>query len=490
VFADRLIRDSKWHPYLLVAVVLLSRLPFLFDGYGHEEDSYGLVVNAWEMHSTGHYVASRFPGHPLQEYFYLLIWDQPAWLWNSLSTAFSVVAVLAFHHSVKRAGMNHAMEAALMLAFTPVFFLAGTYTIDYAWSLAFVMLSFSALVCRKFVWCGILLGLAVGCRITSGVFIIPWALLLYQRMDFALWRNWMLKIAVPSVIIGVLFYVPAYLNYGTSFFDYSDQFPYPPFTKIIYKASIGVFGLLGIAALAGVALKWITQRPKEAVNPPQLFSPQRLTWVILAVIILHIISYLRLPQKAGYMLPVVPFIILLVIMYVPRNTVRIATLCFLLAPFLFGMNITDDLRGSGATEAAIRFNISGQEISIDAARGPIFAEREKRRNKMAYVARVCDDLNANPKQQVLVCGWWYNELLIEQRDRNALANGMDRNGYIDFSKMNVLKFYATCEELQRDYSGYEIYYLPEQNLYNDQMFGQACTDSIAQPFPAQQKIKR
>lgn len=480
--ANELITNPKWHPYLLVAVVLLSRIPFLFDGYGHEEDSYGLVVNAWEMHSTGHYVASRFPGHPLQEYFYLLIWNQPAWLWNSLSTAFSVVAVLAFHHGVKRMGMNYATEAALMFAFTPMFFLAGTYTIDYAWSLAFVMLSFSSLVCRKFVWCGIMLGLAVGCRITSGAFIIPWALLLYQRMDFTLWRNWMLKIAVPAGIIGVLFYIPAYLNYGTAFFDYSDQFPYPPFTKIIYKASIGVFGLLGITALAGVKIKWLLQRNKEAVNPPQLFSPKRLTWVILAVVVLHIISYLRLPQKAGYMLPIVPFVILLVIMYVPRNTIRIATMCFLLAPFVFGMNITDDLRGSGATAAAIKFSISGQEISIDAARGPIFAEQEKRRNKIAYVNTVCDYLDTHPKQQVIICGWWYNEVLIEQHDRGTQKFSYNPNGYFDFGKINVLKFYVTCEELKNDYAGYEVYYLPEQNLYNDQMFGQSCTDSLAKPF--------
>lgn len=483
VKAEQFIHDSKWHPYLLVAVVLLSRLPFIFDGHGHEEDSYGLVVNAWEMHNTGHYVASRFPGHPLQEYFYLLIWNQPAWLWNLLSALFSVVAVVAFHHGVKRTGMNHAMEAALMLACTPVFFLAGTYTIDYAWSLAFVMLSFSALVCRKFWWCGIMLGLAVGCRITSGVFIIPWAILLYQRLDFDLWRNWMLKIAVPSVVIGVLFYVPAYLNYGTAFFDYSDQFPYPPMTKVLYKASIGVFGLLGIAALIGVAVKWLTQRSKESANPPQLFSPQRLTWMILAVIVLHIISYLRLPQKAGYMLPVVPFVILLIILYVPKNTIRIATLCFMLAPFMFGMNITDDLRGSGATSAAIKFNISGQEISIDAARGPIFAEQEKRRNKMEYVGRVCDYLETDFRQQVIICGWWYNELLIEERNRGLREKYLHLSGYMNFTNANLLKFYCSCEELKRDYQGYEIYYLPEQNLYNDQMFGQSCTDEIAEPFP-------
>ncbi|MFZ4107311.1 hypothetical protein [Flavobacterium sp.] len=31
-------------------------------------------------------------------------------------------------------------------------------------------------------------------------------------------------------------------------------------------------------------------------------------------------------------------------------------------------------------------------------------------------------------------------------------------------------------------NGFEIFYLPEQNLFNDQMFNQNCTDNIAKPF--------
>src|ERR1044072_5419169 len=132
--------QEKGDPWVLGAVVLLTRIPFLFDGFGHEEDSYGLVVNAWEMHREAHYVASRFPGHPFQEYVYLLIWNQPAWIWNSLSMLFSAVGVIAFYRIMKRTGIGYALETALMFAFAPMFYLAGTYSIDYAWSLAFVLL--------------------------------------------------------------------------------------------------------------------------------------------------------------------------------------------------------------------------------------------------------------------------------------------------------------------------------------------------------------
>lgn len=491
--------NPRYHPWLLALAVVLSRIPFLFDGYGHEEDSYGLVVNAYEMHTTGHYVASRFPGHPFQEYLYSYIWNQPDWVWNSFSLLFSLVAVVAFYHAMKKTGIGYAMETSLMFAFTPMFFIAGTYTIDYAWSLAFVLLSFWGLVNRKYWLCGILLGMAVGCRITSGIFIIPWMMLLWQRLDFTQWRNHVLKIGVPFGVVSLLWYIPAYLQYGATFFDYSDQFPYPPITKVIYKATIGIFGLLGIAALLFAKFRWLNTKDKRAIHPPQIFSPQRLTWVIMVIVVLHVISYLRLPQKAGYMLAIVPFVMMLVAMYSNRHTIRIATMVFLLAPFLLGMNITDDLRGSGATGASIKFNISGQEISIDAARGPALAEQQKRRNKMEYVERICAYLDTTKQSQVLICGWWYNEIVTEKRSDISDSTLINRKTSGDIR----LRFYSRCENLTIDWHArqvaewynknekpcpwmkeeYKIYYLPEQDIYNDQMFNQSCTDEIAEPFP-------
>lgn len=486
-----IVSQSKWHPYLLLAgVVLLSRLPFIFDGHGHEEDSYGLVVNAWEMHSTGHYVASRFPGHPFQEYLYLLIWNQPAWIWNLFSTIFSIVAVLAFHRALKKIGMNQAIEASLILAFTPIFFNSGTYTIDYAWSLAFVLLSFSSLVESKFWWSGIFLGIAVGCRITSGIFIVPWALLIFQRMDMKTWINWTLKICIPFGVISVLFFVPAFMQYGTSFFDYSDQFPYPPMTKIIYKGTIGVFGILGLLGIFIAKCRWLFSKEKNVINAPSIVTPRRLLWFVLIICILHVISYLRLPQKAGYMLPIVPFVIMMVMMYTPIRTMRIVTILFLLSPFLLGMNITDELRGSGSSALSVKFNVSGQEISFDAIRGPALAEQQKRRNKIEYVSRVCDFLDTSSHRQILICGWWYNQILVERASRSGFYTE-DQNLFTSYGSIgqSSLVFYEACDLLEdkktsvTDPEEVTIYYLPEQDLYNDQMFNQSCTNAIAQPIP-------
>lgn len=486
-------------PWILAILVIATRLPFLFDGFGHEEDSWGLVVNAFEMHSTGVYHASRFPGHPLQEYVYALIWNQPAWLWNALSMLFSAAALIAFYKSVHKIGYNYAFEAALILAFTPEFFTAGTYTIDYAWGLAFILFSLVFLLRRNYWLAGILLGMAIGCRITSMIFLLPWIILLWNKLDAKQWFIDALKVGIACCVVGILWYVPAYMNYGMAFFDYSDQFPYPPIAKVIYKATLGVFGFLGLLAIGIAFTASLIRKNKSVENPPALVTPTRMIVAIAVIIFLQVIAYLRLPQKSGYLLPLVPFVIMLIVMFSTKKMVRIATVMFIAAPFLFSINLTDPLRGAESSPLALKFHASGQEIFLDPVSGPIFSEQSKRRNKMEYVERVCDYLDTTDHSQILICGWWYNEILIQKISHDL----EDKNRPHHPGRDVRLSFYVPCDSLTLDWNAiraaewykenekpcpymketYKIYYLPEQNLYNDQMYGQSCTDSLAEPFP-------
>jgi hypothetical protein len=451
---------------LLIGLVLLTRVPFLFDGFGVEEDSWGLVVNAQEMHDADEYRASRFPGHPLQEYIYLLIWNQPTWLWNAMSVFFSLIAVICFHLALHKMQLNTALQVSLMLCFTSVFVLAGTYTIDYTWTLAFLMASFWLLCERRFWWSGVALGLAIGCRITSGVFLLPWLLLLMNRMDLRSGIFLWLRILVPAVIIGVLWYVPAYTVYGRTFFDYSDQFPYPPLTKVIFKATLGVFSITGLVALM-LALFW---GRCNRLQGNALFSEKRLLTVSILIVVLHIISYLRLPQKAGYMLPAVPWIVLIAGILVTRKQAWIVAALFIVSPFILGLNLTDSMRGSTHSALALKFNISGQELFLDPLSGSLQAERSKRINKMKYCNQILDATDTLKETSILISGWWYNELLITTRNRPT-------------SPLAHFRFYASCSLLDSvKAKGNRIYFLSEQNIYNDQMYGQTCTDSLAIPF--------
>jgi hypothetical protein len=465
-------KNPKIQLLSLLLLTALVRLPFIFDGYGVEEDSWGLVVNAYEMKATGHYVASRFPGHPLQEYLYLGIYDAPAWAYNLFSLLASVAATGFFFLALRIMKLNSAWFTALAFSFVPVFYISGTYTIDFALTMAFLMASFYFLLDRKLLLSGIMIGMATGCRITSEVFLLPWAILLWNRQDPKEWFRQCLLLAVPALVVGIAWFIPAYQQYGRAFFDYSDQFPYPPMAKVMYKATLGVFGFIGIAAMAWYSIPAIRIWRKKLLQGITLFSPERLLLVCLLIIVLHIISYLRLPQKSGYMMPVVPFTVLLFALLLPEKKMRGFAFLFVLSPFLMSINLTDSLRGSESTSLAVKFRVSGQEIFIDPLSGPILSERSKRLNKMKYCEEVLQKAKSFDYRYRVISGWWYNEL-----QTAFLQKGKQLSPHFSF--------YEECSKLDSARAaGTEIYYLPEQDLYNDQMFGQACTDSIAKPFPS------
>ena len=52
---------------MLVLFVLATRLPFIFEGYGIDGDSWSVAITARHLHDTGEYTASRLPGYPVHE---------------------------------------------------------------------------------------------------------------------------------------------------------------------------------------------------------------------------------------------------------------------------------------------------------------------------------------------------------------------------------------------------------------------------------------
>lgn len=469
-YMKQLLQKTGISAALLFLLVLLTRLPFLFDGYGVEEDSWGLVVNAYEMHDSGHYIASRIPGHPLQEYVYLFMYDAPAFLWNLLSAFFGALAAVFFFLSVKKLSPENAWASALALAFVPVIYIAGTYVADYTWTLAFSLLAFYLLLERKLFWCGVVLGMATGCRITSLALLLPFVLLLFDRKNFSLFIRQAFIIGVPTVIISVLWYIPSYLNHGSGFFGYSDQFAYPPFAKIAYKATLGVFGVLGCIAIGIGLVAGVRCWKRRDIRETTAFPVNRLLWMCVLVVVLYIFSYLRLPQKSAYMIPVVPFVLLFLALTLSVKTFRRITAVIVLSSFIFGINLTDQFRGTDSSAASVTFHVAGQEIYFDPFTGPVFAERSKRLRKAAYCEQVLQAAAAQPRKTVIISGWWYNQLLIESYKR-------PKNASIRYA------FYMTEADMKQAINdGYVVTFLAEQDRYNDEMFGQQCTNQLASPF--------
>lgn len=467
---NKLSNNLRIELFFLCAFVLLSRIPFLFAGFGVEEDSWLLALTAKNISLSGAYQLSRAPAHPLQELLYALVYNNGlfAFATNLLSAIASVIAALFFALALKQLNFKHYLFAAFAFAFIPVVFISSTYTIDYMLAMAFVMMSFYFLLKKNFWLSGILLGLAIGFRITSGVMLLPFCILLFPLTKENL-KNIFILSAVTAGI-GLLAYIPVFKTYGLSFFTFADQFPYPNLPKVFYKATLGVFGTIGVLAIVGYKIKILSGIlfKKEKLIPDTL--PKQLFFASCTAIIVYIISYLRLPQKSAYFIPMIPFMILLFGYYLPAKSFKIFCVLLTISSFLFSMNLTDSLRGSKHSSLSVTFNMAGQEIFVDALTGPVYSDYTKRLNKIAYTEKVYQQTMIQQTKIVLICGWWYNELLV-------------RNWNCEINPNVILVFYIDKPSMEKYISdGRKIYYLPEQNLYNDQYSQMNYTDSAAKPY--------
>ena len=464
--------DRKYFPFfILFSVVFVSRLPFLSVGYGVEEDSWGIALAAFHTKTSGIYEPSRFPGHPVHEFIYSAFWGMKPFFYNAFSEFFSGVATVFFALILRELKFKHFLMAALAFAFTPVFYISSTYTIDFVWTIAFILISFYFLLKEQFIICGIFLGLAIGCRITSGAMLLPFIIIFWQKNNVKVNIKTAFKILLPLTLTAFISYLPLIIQFGSSFFMYYDQFPYPSIAKVFYKMIPGVFGFLGVLAIVICLVSIYIHRNK--VVKGELFEKGLSKKIILSsivVIILFAVSYLRLPQKSGYMITIIPFVILLFGYYLNSKLFNFLCCSLILSSFFCSINLTDKLRGAEHSPLAFTYSVSGQELFFDPFSGPIFSDYSKRRQKIKYTDEVIEEANTINSKTIVIAGWWYNEIMVTLIPQYK-------------NEMVVFEPYVDSEKMKQYIAdGYTIKYLPEQNIYNDQMFKIDTTDKMASAF--------
>ncbi len=443
------------HPiWVIVILSLLTRLPFLFHGYGVEEDSYGLVLTVQRIAETGVYEMSRAPGHPVQELMLSRIPNAPDFVMNGLSMLFGMLATIMFFMVMRELRYPKPLLAALLLMMMPVFYISSTYTIDYVWALAFLMCAWWLLLKHRYLLTGLALGLAVGCRVTSVLFVVPLVVYLFVNGGPRNAAKQLFLVGIPALIMTALLFLPALTVYGTGFF-YTYPLPYPPLPKVFYKGTIGVMGVWGCVALAG-ALVTILFRGKK-LQPAETDDSHRgvLLFAIL-MIAMHVLLYLRLPEKSAFLIPALPFLILLLHHYLV-NEKSYAFWCalFLISPFFTSVQLADKDRGSVASPLAVNQVVAGQEVSLDFIYGPVISDLTKRINKEHFVSKFIDSYQKVNEKSVILCGFWMNHIELKMKQEK-----------IDNPQV-VLAPGMSAEEIARyQADSYKIFYLREQETYN------------------------
>jgi hypothetical protein len=285
-----------------------------------------------------------------------------------------------------------------------------------------------------------------------------------SQSSYALRLRNIAKMTAVTLLLSGLFYLPPYLTNGSSFFDFHKP-PYPAIAEALYKMSIGVWGLLGcLALLAATFLIFMRKQVKQTI-----FTE---TWLL--VVLVFGAAYLRMPEKAAFWLPVVPFVILWFAGSLHKKERLAIALLMIASGWFFGINTTDKHTGIKSGISSIKMHIAGEALVFDLLRGPILHDYEKRTVKAEACKTIQQNLSALNEPTFVVAGWWYAMLEVNRLD------GKWKNNYVALG-------YLTPPAEQRAYKnrGYTLRYLPKQADIVDRKYNTDYTRKNATELPIQ-----
>ncbi|TDP82083.1 hypothetical protein EV672_10637 [Aquabacterium commune] len=295
-----------WLPVILGCLVVLTRLPWVGQGYGADADAWRAVQAGAHLFETGTYIPSRPPGYPLPEYFLAfchgLGWDTPLAMTLVSAVLSGCVGALMFTVSAG-AGLGRALAAALALTMTPAIFVASITVMDYLWGMVFFLIATLFMRQQKLLAAAVFLGLAAASRPTYAAGVVPLALLFlqgdFQRLRrLATWRA-LGVFALLSGAITLALFVPVIQSIGWRVV----QTPAPGVGRWLTFAlnmSINLFGPIGVPVVAvAVVDAWRMRRRSLPLTP---VDRGMVAWSV-SLIVLYGLLFVRLPDEAMYLAP-------------------------------------------------------------------------------------------------------------------------------------------------------------------------------------------
>lgn len=416
-------QDAAWISFIILAIVVfISRLPFISAGYGDDPDAWRLINAARDIAGTGHYCPSRLPGYPIPEMVYTLLKSGGPIVVNGLVALLSAIGAAFFAATVRKLGVGakYYLLAGLAIAFTPVIYINSTCAMDYIWAMTFMLAGLYFATTTKPLLAGVMIGLAIGSRIIYGAMLIPCGLMLFESSKSHQRVRNVLILCLAACATGVAAFAPVIGRYGLHFLKFCDA-PYPPIATVVSRATTDVWGEFGrVAIVLGLIVQVILMRrlnsgsyiPKKAGVLPVI------GWGIAAI--LYTLIYLRLPLESGYLVPAVPFVILLLARFLERRVFAIVCIGIIAASFI------------GVTHVA----------------GPIFESNTKRLQDIDYIGKVISTAERLPGQNVIIAGRWQPQIL-----GTLVSRGQSNR--ISYTYMMSPK---TCSIYRS--KGYGVYYLP------------------------------
>jgi len=302
---------------------------------------------------------------------------------NTATLVVSVASLWIFSRIIRQLDLRHYKILLMLFAFFPMFWVNAANTMDYTWAMFLILASFLSLLNNRHVVAGLLLGAAVGFRLGSCVSVLPFIshITIERNPRRALWFG------LAATASGIAAFGLPLSEYGLSTFRYFRpqhmgllHIPY----CLIYSVGI-VPALILIIGLARYG-RDIAQRIRQTDG---------VVITCVAAIASVIILFCFVPQDRTYLMPLFPFLFILLGRIFTRNMLILFTV-FALAFGFVKFEVRD-----GSTVDAVR-------LRPHLKRGIVLGRYERRCEQMELRERLVPylkDTFARDEKGALICGF-------------------------------------------------------------------------------------
>lgn len=327
---------GKKQEILFLLITFCSYFPFIFLGPGTDNDTYR-VINLSIYFDALTYQPSRTPGYLVHEVITYVLYKMGGSVLSNLGTVLmSLIIIYVFLEICNMYSIQNKFLLASLFAYNPIYFVNSTVTIDYLYAIALFSIGFILFEKKNYYQSSIFFGLSVGARLSSIIFvgiffIIKFIYLMKTKENLS--ENDILKkkIVIASIfsfLIAGLCYVPSFIwaGYSLDFLTYSigDWSLLGYIARFIYK-NLYFFGVQGLL-LFFIILIIFRKNMKEQI------SKNKFDYLFVLSILIFIafeIFFLKVPIEKEYLLPILPFVSIILGRLFPNN--RIVLILLLIA---------------------------------------------------------------------------------------------------------------------------------------------------------------
>ncbi len=322
-------------PYIIYFFIIfaVSRIPFLdlgFSAFASPTDSDVLAVvnSAYLLHYYQVYTVSRFPGFPFFEILNSLLIGGGWIVTNTATAVMSFIALILFGRILNQFEIKNKALLLVTFAFIPIIWINSTITMDYMWALAFILSACFLTFTGRYSLAGIAIGFAIGTRFTSVIMIVPLIYWMYaKKVNIADLQ----KFISTGFLTSVLMFLPVLNKYGLEFLQGSGFMSTTPLRRsldsitnsIVLSLINSISELTGLLAFVLIfVLILLSRKSFSNTNNKHLLN---FCWFVL---ILYGILYLIFPYKVAYLIPIIPWG--LIILNEKLHRIHLVIICILL----------------------------------------------------------------------------------------------------------------------------------------------------------------